>query len=356
MEAPVSQTPFGHTLDGEAVDLYTLRGTGGIEARISNYGGIIVSIKTPDREGHLDDVLLGFDHLEGYQKLNPYFGAIVGRVCNRIANAAFSLEGKTYRLAANNGVNSLHGGGKGFDKMFWQVAPASVPSSPMLELHYFSKDGEEGYPGNLQVKAVYSMTTDNGLRLDLTATTDKTTVVNLTQHPYFNLAGQGDVLGHCVQIDADQFTPVNAALIPTGELRPVAGTPFDFRQPMAIGARIEQEDEQLRLGHGYDHNYVLNHPSGRLDLVARVTEPVSGRVLEVLTTEPGLQFYTGNHLNNLRGKGGKNYSKRSGFCLEAQHFPDSPNHPEFPTVTLRPGEVYRNTIIFRFSNPASHHG
>ena len=356
MEAPVSQTLFGHTLDGEPVDLHTLRGTGGIEARITNFGGIIVSIKPPDREGRLDDVLLGFDQLQGYQTMSPYFGAIVGRVCNRIAKAAFSLDGVSYTLAANNGPNSLHGGRKGFDKMVWEVKPQTEPSSSTLEMHYLSKDGEEGYPGNLQVKAVYSMTNDNGLRLDLTGTTDKTTVVNLTQHPYFNLAGQGDVLGHSVQIDADKFTPVDSALIPTGELRSVSGTPFDFRQPTAIGARMEQEDEQLGLGHGYDHNYVLNHPSGRLDVVARVSEPGSGRVLEVLTTEPGLQFYTGNHLNNLKGKGGKNYAKRSGFCLEAQHFPDSPNHPEFPSVVLRPGEVYRNTIIFRFPRPSSHHG
>jgi aldose 1-epimerase len=352
MEAPIPEVPFGRTSEGVTVSLYTLRSSDGLEARITNYGGIIVSLKTPDRNGRLEDVLLGFDDLEGYLTRSPYFAAIIGRCCNRIANATFVLEGVTYPLAANNGPNSLHGGRKGFDKMVWKTSTSGSSASPALEMTHLSKDGEEGYPGNLQVRAVYSMTADNGLRLDLTATTDKTTIVNLTQHPYFNLAGQGDVLGHIVQIDADHFTPANATLIPTGELRPVAGTPFDFRKPIAIGARIEQDEEQLQLGHGYDHNYVLNHPAGRLDLVARVHEPVTGRNLEVLTTAPGLQFYTGNHLNALKGKGGKIYNKRSGFCLEAQHFPDSPNHPEFPTVVLKPGQVYRSTIIFRFPPPS----
>lgn len=354
MDAPISQVSFGHTQDGTPVQLYTLRNRGGLEARISDYGGIIVSLKVPDRNGHIDDVLLGFDDIDGYLTRSPYFGAIVGRYCNRIANATFSLDGHSYTLAANNGPNSLHGGRKGFDKMVWQAATSVSPTA--LTLNYLSKDGEEGYPGNLQVKAVYSVTDDNGLRLDLTATTDKPTVVNLTQHPYFNLAGKGDVLGHQVQIDADRFTPVSSALIPTGELRLVDGTAFDFRRPTAIGARIEQGDEQLQRGHGYDHNYVLNHPMGHLDVVARASEPASGRVLEVSTTEPGLQFYTGNHLNGIKGKGGHVYDKRSGFCLEAQHFPDSPNQPEFPTVTLNPGQVYRNTIVFRFPSPSSHHG
>lgn len=353
MEAPISQAPFGHTLEGTPVSVYTIRSPGEIEARISNYGGIIVSLKTPDRNGHLGDVLLGFDDIDGYLSRSPYFAAIVGRFCNRIAKASFMLDGVTYALAANNGPNSLHGGRKGFDKMVWQATITSASSSPALALDYVSKDGEEGYPGNLHVNAVYSLTRDSGLRLDLTATTDKCTIVNLTQHAYFNLAGNGDILGHQVQIDADRFTPVDSVLIPTGELRPVAGTPFDFRQPSAIGARIEQDDEQLQIGHGYDHNYVLNHPIGRLDVVARASDPVTGRVLEVLTTEPGLQFYTGNHLDGtIKGKAGQVYHKRSGFCLEAQHFPDSPNHPEFPTVTLRPGEVYRSTTIFRFPPPA----
>jgi aldose 1-epimerase len=353
VEAPISQAPFGHTREGVPVELYTLRTPGGLEAGICNYGGIIVSLKTPARDGHLDDVVLGFDHLDGYLAPNPYFGALVGRFCNRIAKATFKLEGATYNLAANNGPNSLHGGLKGFDKMVWQAGPTQAASAPALVLHYLSKHGEEGYPGNLHVKAVYSLSTDNGLRLDLTATTDQTTIVNLTQHPYFNLAGKGDILRHQVQIDADRFTPVDSTLIPTGELRPVEGTPFDFRRPHAIGARIEHEDEQLQRGRGYDHNFVLDHPMGRLDVVARVSEPVTGRVLEVLTTEPGLQFYTGNFLDGtIKGKGGQAYQRRSGFCLEAQHFPDSPNQPEFPSVTLRPGEVYQNTIVFRFPRPS----
>jgi len=357
MEALISQAPFGCTPEGAPVVLYTLRNPGGIEASICDYGGIVVSLKTPDRDGHLDDVVLGFNDLDGYLALNPFFGALVGRCCNRIAKAAFTLEGATYTLAANNGPNALHGGRRGFDKVIWQAAPANAASAPALELDYLSKDGEEGYPGNLVVKAVYRLTDDNGLRLDLTATTDKTTIVNLTQHTYFNLAGKGHILGHQVQIDADRFTPVDSTLIPTGELRPVTGTPFDFRGSTAIGARIEQDDEQLRRGRGYDHNFVLNHPIGRLDVIARVSEPVSGRTLEVLTTEPGVQFYTGNFLDGtIKGKGGQVYYRRSGFCLEAQHFPDSPNHPEFPSITLKPGEIYRNTIIFRFPRPSSHHG
>jgi aldose 1-epimerase len=357
METQISQAPFGKTPDGTPVDIYTLRQAGGIEARICTYGGVLVSLKTPDRGGHLSDVVLGFDRLDGYLAVNPYFGALVGRYGNRIANGSFMLEGVIYALATNNGPNALHGGVKGFDKAVWQATRAGTASAPALELNYLSKDGEEGYPGNLRVKAVYSLTADHGLSLDLTATTDKITVVNLTQHTYFNLAGKGNILGHRVQINADRFTPVNSALIPTGELRSVEGTPFDFRKPAAIGGRIEQDEEQLKFGHGYDHNFVLNHPAGRLDVVARVSEPVSGRVLEVLTTEPGVQFYTGNHLDGtIKGKGGQAYQKRSGFCLEAQHFPDSPNHPEFPTVTLKPGAVYRNTIVFRFPSQSPLHG
>ncbi|HEY3861097.1 MAG TPA: aldose epimerase family protein [Verrucomicrobiae bacterium] len=348
MEAAlITRAPFGVAPDGLAVELFTLRRPGGIEARICTYGGIIVSLKTPDRNGRLDDVVLGCDDLAGYLALSPYLGALVGRYANRIAQAAFTVDGVKYNLAANNGPNALHGGRKGFDKAVWQAAP--VGTGARLVLSYLSKDGEEGYPGNLSVEAAYSLTEDHGLRLDFTATTDKTTVVNLTQHAYFNLAGGGDVLGHEVQIDADRFTPVDATLIPTGELRPVAGTPFDFRQPMAIGARIEQDDEQLKRGQGYDHNFVLNHPTGRLDVVARVREPGTGRVLEVLTTEPGVQLYTGNFLNGaVKGKDGRVYGRRSGFCLEAQHFPDSPNQPAFPPVTLKPGEVFRSTIVFRF--------
>jgi aldose 1-epimerase len=358
MDALISQAPFGRAPDGAPVEIFTLRKPGGIEARICNYGGIIVSLKAPDRDGLPGDVVLGYDDLAGYLARSPYFGALVGRFANRIAKGTFALEGVTYSLAANNGPNALHGGRIGFDKVVWQAAQSGRGVSPLnLTLNYLSKDGEEGYPGNLSITAVYSLTDDHGLRLDFTATTDKPTIINLTQHTYFNLAGKGDILGHQMQIEADRFTPVDGALIPTGELRPVAGTPFDFRRPAAIGARIEQDDEQLQRGQGYDHNFVLNHPNGSLDVVARVTEPVTGRVLEVLTTEPGLQFYSGNFLNGaITGKGGQVYEKRAGFCLEAQHFPDSPNQPAFPPVTLRPGEVYRNTIIFRFSRLTSPHG
>jgi aldose 1-epimerase len=358
MNTFISQAPFGKTPDGAPVDIYTLQNEGGIEARICNYGGILVSLKAPDRDGHLEDVALGYDQLEGYLTgSSPYFGALVGRVGNRIAHAKFALDGVVYPLAANNGPNALHGGLKGFDKVVWQATPSDAGSAPVLALRYLSKDGEEGYPGNLDVKAVYSLTPDNALRLDFTATTDKTTIVNLTHHAYFNLAGKGDVLGHRVQIDADRFTPVDAALIPTGELLPVKGTPFDFRRPTAIGARIGRDDEQLKRAHGYDQNFVLNHPAGRLDVIARVSEPATGRVLEVLTTEPGVQLYTGNFLDaSLKGKGGRAYAKHSGFCLEAQHFPDAPNHPEFPSIILKPGEVYRNTIVFRFPRQSSRHG
>ena len=357
METFFSQAPFGKTLDGEPVDIFTLRNAGGIEARICNYGGIVVSLKTPDRQGCPDDVVLGYDHLDGYLVPGPYFGALVGRFGNRIAKAAFTLEGVTYALAANDGPNAIHGGRKGFDKVVWRAARTGAASGPALELNYLSRDDEEGYPGNLSVKAVYSLADDDGLRLDFTATTDKTTIVNLTQHTYFNLAGKGDILGHQVYLDADRFTPVDSGLIPTGELRSVKGTPFDFRQPAAIGARIGQDDEQLKHGHGYDHNFVLNHPAGRLDVIARVSEPVTGRVLEVLTTEPGVQLYSGNFLDGtIRGKGGQVYHKHSGFSLETEHFPDSPHHPQFPTVTLKPGEVRRSTTIFRFPRPFSHPG
>jgi aldose 1-epimerase len=341
---------FGRTQDGTPVDLYTLRNTNGVEVKISNYGGIVVSIKAPDRKGQFGDVVLGYDNLEGYLKQNPFFGCLVGRYANRIAKAKFTLDGKEYTLAANNGPNAIHGGIKGFDKVVWDAKVLATPEGPALELHYLSKDGEEGFPGNLSVTAVYLLTDDNSLKLECAATTDKTTVVNLTQHSYFNLAGKGDVLKHEVMIAADKFTPVDSTLIPTGELRPVEGTPLDFRTATAIGARIAQEEEQLKFGHGYDHNWVINKPPGQLGLMARVSEPTTGRVLEVLSTEPGLQFYTGNFLNgSITGKGGWVYQARNGLCMEPGHFPDSPNHPEFPSVVLKPGEVYHNTIIYRFS-------
>jgi aldose 1-epimerase len=354
-QAPVrkgqfSQRPFGTTKDGIAVNLYTLRNTKGAEVSICNYGGLVISLKVPDRNGQVGDVVLGYDNLADYIKDTPYFGAMVGRYGNRIAKGKFTLDGKEYTLAINNGPNALHGGLKGFDKVVWEPRILARPEGPSLELRYTSKDGEEGYPGNLSVTAVYTLMGDNALKLEYTATTDKDTVLNLTQHSYFNLAGKGDILNHQVMIPADKFTPVDSTLIPTGELRPVTGTPFDFRTPTAIGARIGQENEQLKFGGGYDHNWVINKPMGKLGLMARVYEPTSGRVLEVLSTEPGLQFYTGNFLDGkLTGKGGWAYQFRNGFCMEPQHYPDSPNQPKFPSVVLKPGQVYQNTIIYKFS-------
>jgi len=344
----VMKEPFGKTLDGKSVDIYTFRNTNGVEARICTYGGILVSFKCPDRDGHMGDVVLGYDDLNGYLTNSPYFGAMIGRYGNRIARGKFTLDDVTYTLVTNNGPNALHGGIKGFDKKVWKARVVPGDEGPSLELTYTSKDGEEGYPGTLKVKAVYTLLPDNGLRLEYTATTDKDTVLNLTQHSYFNLAGKGDVLSHKVFIDADKFTPVDSTLIPTGELRPVEGTPFDFRKPTAIGERIGQDDRQLKFGNGYDHNFVLNHKMGHLDVIARVTEPTTGRVLEVLSTEPGLQFYTGNFLDGtIVGKGGEVYNFRNAFCMEPQHFPNSPNQYDFPPVVLRPGQVYHNTIIFR---------
>jgi aldose 1-epimerase len=347
----ITRAPFGTTRDGQSVEVFTLRNAHGVEARIINYGGIVLSLKVPDRDGRFGDVVLGYDTLAEYEKESPYFGCLIGRYGNRIAGGRFTLNGVTYQLATNDGPNHLHGGIKGFDKVVWKVERAEVtPQGPQLVLSYLSPDGEEGYPGNLHVTAIYTLTRDNALRLDYRATTDKDTIVNLTQHSYFNLAGHGDILGHIVYINADRFTPVDATLIPTGELRPVQGTPFDFRKPIAIGARIQQNDEQLRFGGGYDHNWVINKKPGQLSLHARVYEPTTGRVLEVLSTEPGLQFYSGNFLDGtLRGKYGWVYHHRNGFCMEPQHFPDSPNKPHFPSVVLKPGQEYKNTIIYRFS-------
>jgi aldose 1-epimerase len=346
----IHQQPFGQTKDGTAVELFTLRNNKGAEVGISTYGGLVIFLKVPDRQGHFDDVVLGYDHLGDYIKDTPYFGALIGRYGNRIAKGKFTLDGKQYTLAINNGPNALHGGRVGFDKVVWEARILASLEGPSLELYYKSKDGEEGYPGNLMVKAVYTLTEDNALKLEYTATTDKDTVVNLTQHSYFNLAGKGNILNHQVMLPADKFTPVDSTLIPTGELKPVDGTPFDFRTPTAIGARIGQADEQLKFGGGYDHNWVINKPMGQLGLMARVYEPTTGRVLEVLSTEPGLQFYTGNFLDGkLTGKGGWAYQYRNGFCMEPQHYPDSPNQPNFPSVVLKPGQIYRNTIIFKFS-------
>lgn len=345
----ITSKPFGKTKDGTPVEIFTLRNAGGAEARITNYGGIVVSLKVPDRSGKLGDVVLGYDNLKDYIKANPYFGALIGRYGNRIAKGRFELDGKRYQLATNDGPNALHGGLKGFDKVVWTAKPLSTKNGPALELSYVSRDGEEGYPGNLAVKAVYTLTNSNELRIDFTATTDKPTIINLTHHSYFNLAGVGDILSHEVVIKADKFTPIDKTFIPTGELRPVAGTPFDFRKQTAIGSRIKNDDQQLKFGLGYDHNWVVRDKPGRLALMAKVYDPASGRTMEVLSTEPGLQFYSGNFLDGTNvGKGGKIYRYRTGFCMEPQHFPDSPNKPKFPSVVLRPGQTYKNTIIYKF--------
>lgn len=349
----ITAEPFGKTTDGQPVEIYTLRNKKGVEARIMTYGGIVVSLKTPDKSSRFDDVVLGYDTLEGYIKRNPYFGAIVGRCGNRIGNAKFSLNGKTYSLAANNnGRNHLHGGLKGFDKVVWTARPVETANGPALQLDYLSKDGEEGYPGNLSVTAIYTVTEDDALRLDFTATTDKDTICNLTHHSYFNLRGGGDILDYLVQIDSDRFTAVKSSdMIPTGELRSVAGTPLDFRQPTRIGARINSDYDQMQFAGGYDHNWVFDNRDGRLARVARVTDEVSGRCMEVFTTEPGMQFYTGNFLDGaIIGTGGRQYTKRCAFCMEPQHYPDSPNHPEFPSTVLKPGQTYKNTIVYKFSS------
>jgi aldose 1-epimerase len=349
-ETAIQKEPFGTTPDGQAVEIYTLRNDKGAEARIMTYGGILVSLKVPDKSGQMGDVVLGYDNLDSYIRKSPYFGALIGRYGNRIARGHFTLDGTEYTLATNDGPNALHGGLKGFDKRVWTGSARQGADGPELVLKYLSKDGEEGYPGNLKVTATYTLTRDNALRLQYRAETDKDTVLNLTHHSYFNLAGKGDILSHQLMIPSDRFTPVDATLITTGELRPVENTPFDFRAPTAIGARIGQEDEQLKFGGGYDHNWVVNKEFGQLGLMARVTDPASGRVMEVLSTEPGLQFYTGNFLDGtITGKDGRVYPHRGAFCMEPQHYPDSPNKPEFPTVELKPGQVYQNTIMYRFS-------
>jgi aldose 1-epimerase len=342
----ITKQAFGHTTDGTAVDLYTLA-DGKVEAKITNYGGIIVSLRTPDRDGKLDDIVLGYDSLDRYIAKTAYFGAIIGRYANRIAHGSFQLDGKTYSIPKNDGDNTLHGGIQGFDKVVWTAREIKDG----IELTYVSKDGEEGFPGTLTTTVRYTL--DGGaLRIEYTATTDKDTVLNLTNHSYFNLAGQakGNVLGHVVKINASKITPVDANLIPTGELKAVDGTPFDFRTPHAIGERIDANDEQLRLGMGYDHNFVLEHPKGELVEAAEVYEPTTGRILKVLTTQPGVQFYTGNHLDgSITGKDGRIYKPRFAFCLETQHYPDSPNRANFPTTELKPGETFHSVTVFQFS-------
>jgi aldose 1-epimerase len=351
-ESAPKKESFGKTREGRAVELYTLTNRNGVEAKITTYGGTVVSLKVPDRAGKLDDVVLGFDRLEDYQKNTAYFGALIGRYGNRIAKGRFTLDGVEYKLTTNNGENHLHGGVKGFDKVVWNARALKAADGPALELTYLSKDGEEGYPGNLSVRVIYTLTDKNELRIDYSATTDKDTVVNLTHHSYFNLAGQGngDILGHQLMINADRFTPTDVGAIPTGELRDVKATPFDFTRMTAIGAHINEDEEQLKFGRGYDHNWVINGRAGTLRQAATVFEPATGRLMEVWTTEPGVQFYTGNYLDGSNvGKGGKVYKHRYGFCLETQHYPDSPNKPDFPSTTLKKGGRYRTTTIYRFS-------
>ena len=347
----VTSRLFG-TADGKAVRLYTLTNSQGMQVKITNYGGTITSILVPDRRGRIGDVALGYDSLGPYAKNlgGTYMGALIGRYGNRIGKARFTLDGTTYKLAANNGPNTLHGGKVGFNQKVWTARPLPGRHSAGLALSYVSSDAEEHFPGTLHVSVVYRLTNDNALRIAYTATTDKDTVVNLTNHTYFNLngAGNGDILGHRMMINADRYTPIDTTSIPLGPLAPVAGTPFDFRRPRAIGARINADNTQIKNGSGYDHNFVLN---GRgLRLAARAYSPQSGRVLAVYTDQPGVQFYTGNFLNGTEiGKGGKAYKRRTGFCLETQHFPDSPNEPSYPTTELKPGETFHSTTIDKFS-------
>src|SRR6266446_4714664 len=355
-QARVTKESFGKTANQTPIDIYTLTNAPGVEARIMTYGGIVTSLKVPDRSGKLGDVVLGFDNLDSYSNNQSYIGAIIGRYGNRIAKGHFKLNGVEYQLAVNNGENHLHGGTRGFGKVVWEARPLKVRNGAALQLTYLSKDGEEGYPGNLSVKMIYTLTNANELQIDYSATTDKDTIVNLAHHSYFNLAGQGngDILNHRLSINAARFTPTDAGSIPTGELRSVRGTPFDFTRPTAIGARVNQDYDQLKLGKGYDHNFVLNGRMGTLRQAARVYESTSGRVMEVWTTEPGMQFYTGNFLDGtLTGKDGKAYQQRYGFCLETQHYPDSPNKRSFPTVVLRKGARYHTTTTFRFSTAKS---
>ena len=344
-QGAVTKTPFGTAPDGKAVDLYTLK-SDAVEARIMTYGAIVVSIKTADKAGKMGDVVLGYDNLAGYiGDGKTYFGAVVGRYGNRIAKGKFSLDGHEYSLPLNNGANSLHGGTVGFDKHVW--TGKEVPGG--VELTLVSKDGDQGYPGTLTAHVKYTLH-GNALRIDYSATTDKDTVVNLTNHSYFNLAGEGSILNEEIMLNAAKYTPVDAGLIPTGELPAVAGTPFDFTKSFVIGKRINETNEQLKRGGGYDHNWVLNGANGVEKIAAVVHDPKSGRVLTVTTTEPGVQFYTGNSINGpLHGKGGATYVKNSGLCLETQHFPDSPNHPAFPTTELKPGQIMHSTTTFTFS-------
>ena len=350
----MTRQPFGTTPSGEAVELITLTNTNGIELRAMTYGAIIVSLKTPDRKGALGDIVLGFDSLAGYVKSSPYFGAVVGRYANRIAKGRFALDGHTYTLAVNNGPNALHGGLKGFDKVVWRADTSRTAEGSSITFHYVSKNGEEGYPGTLSATVTYTLTNANELQIAYEATTDKATPVNLTQHSYFNLAGGGPVLGHQLTVAADRYVPIDSTLIPTGELLPVKGTPFDFTTTHAVGERIDAAHEQIRFGGGYDHTLVLTRGDTGLVSAAMLVDPSSGRTLVVRTTEPGIQFYTGNFLDGtLTGKGGVVYQRRTGLCLETHHFPDSPNHAAFPSTILRRGNTYRSRTVWSFGVASS---
>ena len=351
-EMTVTKEIFGQ-IDGKDIDIYTIINPGMAEMKVTTYGGIITSFKLPDKNGTLSDVVLGYDNLDGYVKNNPYFGSIIGRYGNRIGNGKFILDGNEYTLAQNNGPNSLHGGVKGFDKVIWDAQPFTSQDHVGLVLKYLSKDGEEGFPGNLDVTVTFTLTRDNTFRIDYQATTDKPTIVNLTNHSYWNFAdaGKSNILQHELMLNADSFTPVDTSLIPTGLIEPVQDTPMDFRIPHAIGDKIDSDYEQLKIAGGYDHNWILNKAAEEeLSLAATVYEPNSGRFMEILTTEPGIQLYSGNFLNGeIIGKSRNAYKFRNGFCLETQHYPDSPNKPQFPSVVLRPGEIYKTTTIHKFS-------
>ncbi|MGC1620142.1 MAG: aldose epimerase family protein [Candidatus Acidiferrum sp.] len=359
-EPKVQVSDFGKTADGASIHRYVLTNSRGVEAVVISYGATLVSLKVPDRNGKIADVVLGYDNLEGYEQGKAYFGGTIGRYGNRIAKGDFSLDGTQFHLPVNDGPNSLHGGTIGFNKRVWTAIDRSRTGAEVLELSYTSPDGEEGYPGTLRVKVTYTLPANsNELRIDYAATTDRDTVLNLTNHSYFNLSGdmRKDILSNELLLRAREFTPVDSTLIPTGELRDVHGTPFDFTKLTAIGARINNDDEQLRFGKGYDHNWVLEKTGkGGLRLAAEVFEPTSGRVMEVLTTQPGIQFYTGNFLDGTAiGKGGIAYAHRTGLCLETQHFPDSPNHPKFPSTELKAGQTFRSTTVLRFSTRSEPH-
>jgi aldose 1-epimerase len=354
--ASVTKSPFGKTKDGIAVDQYTLTNDKGASIKFISYGGIITEINVPDRWGRVGNVVLGFKTLQEYEEKSPYFGALIGRYANRIGGGKFSIDGKEYTLALNNGKNTLHGGKKGFDKNVWSVEPLkSIPEAAAAKLTYVSKDGEEGYPGTLTVAVTYTFNNDNELIIGYEASTDKPTIVNLTSHSYFNLAGDGSgsIYDQILTINADKFTPVDDGGIPTGELTDVAGTPFDFRQGTPIGARIRSGDQQMVFGRGYDHNWVVNRSGSGMSLDARAYDPGTGRSLEIWSDQPGLQFYTGNFMDSTTvGAAGKQYRQGDAYCLETQHFPDSPNHPAFPTTLLKPGETYKTTTVHKFSADA----